>query len=122
MYAHLANELVKTHIVDVLLQPNQLKKIVHLGERKRVGKKMERKEEGEEKGGGGKREGRKKKREKGGSKSIITMTAKCFRVLIFHDLGTLVPQAKDSGCTSVGPCRLISRGTPALSSICSIVC
>ena len=63
MYAHLANELMKTHIVDVLFQPNQLKKIVHLGERKRVGKKTERKEEGEEKGGGGKREGRKKKRE-----------------------------------------------------------
>lgn len=89
MHAHLANKLVKTHIVDVLFQPNQLKKIVHLGEKKRVGKKTEREEEGEEKeeggGGGGKREGRKKKREKGGSKSIITITAKCFQVLIFLD-------------------------------------
>ena len=91
MHAHLANELVKTHIVDVLFQPNQLKKIVHLGEKKRVGKKTEREEEGEEKeeggggGGGGKREGRKKKREKGGSKSIITITTKCFQVLIFLD-------------------------------------
>ena len=64
MYAHLANELMKTHIVDVLFQPNQLKKIVHLGERKRVGKKMERKEEERERGGRRRgRGGRKRKEE-----------------------------------------------------------
>ena len=50
MYAHLANELVETNIVDVLFQSDQFKKVVHLGEGEGEDGEGEGDGEGKEKG------------------------------------------------------------------------